>query len=92
MKKNYIVLILALFVVGCSGYTGQDRLKNFLVHPESWLRDPHFAEYKQKLDALESEYLRKEITYAEYVNKKNKLDAMYDREVQERTSIISSSE
>ncbi len=91
MKKGMFIF-LALFLVGCSDYSGQGALKDFIVHPESWLQDPHFTEYKEKRDALESAYLRKEITYADYVKQKQELDAKYDAEVNTREGIISSEE
>ena len=85
MKKSLLLLsVLVLF--GCT--YGQDYLDN----PTSFIRDPHFTEYKNSRDDLESSYLRKEITYAEYIEQKNKVDEQYSKEVQERNSKIMSSE
>lgn len=83
MIKKSLLLFCALVLAGCS--YGQNYLKN----PEMLIRDPHFADYKEKRDDLERQYLRKEITYVEYVEGKDRLDEKYDREVQERTDIIS---
>ena len=85
MKKS--LLLLCMFVLfGCS--YGQDYLKN----PTSFIRDPHFTEYKNTRDDLESSYLSKEITYAEYIEQKDKIDEKYSKEVQERNAKISSQE
>ncbi|MCK5259978.1 MAG: hypothetical protein KAJ70_02855 [Candidatus Omnitrophica bacterium] len=84
MIKKSLLLFCALVLFGCS--YGQ----NYLENPEALIRDPHFADYKEKRDDLERQYLRKEITYVEYVEGKDVLDQKYDREVQERTDIISS--
>jgi hypothetical protein len=86
MTKKILVLMCALMLLGCS--YGKDYLEN----PEKFIRDPHFAAYKDKRDALESSYLRKEITYAEYIEQRDKLDDQYDKEVQKRTSVIMSNE
>ena len=75
-----------LVLFGCT--YGQDYLDN----PVSFIRDPHFSEYKDNRDDLESSYLRKEITYAEYIEQKDKLDLTYTKEIQERDSVIMSSE
>ena len=85
MKKSLLVLSM-LVIFGCS--YGQDYLKN----PTSFIRDPHFTEYKNNRDDLESSYLNKEITYAEYIEQKNKIDEQYSKEVQERNSKVISQE
>jgi hypothetical protein len=83
-----IYFLLAAGITGCANYTGQERIKEFLVHPESWLKDPHYAEYKENSDTLESKYLAEEITYSEYVDQKKMLDEKYDQEVKERNEIL----
>ncbi len=85
MKKSLLVLFM-IVIFGCS--YGQDYLKN----PTSFIRDPHFTEYKNTRDDLESSYLSKEITYAEYIEQKDKIDEKYSKEVQERNSKIISQE
>ena len=82
MLKKGLLLLCILVMAGCSH--GQDYLEN----PKSFLRDPHFAGYKEKRDDLEKQYLRKEITYAEYIEQRDRLDSAYDRQVQERTDKI----
>jgi hypothetical protein len=56
----------------------------YLENPRTIMRDPHFAEYKDQRDQLEREYLRKEITYDEYILQRDELDNIYSKEVQER--------
>jgi len=84
--KKAMMLILLLGLLGCA-YEGE-RLSTYLEDPRAIIRDPHFGNYKEKRDALESQYLKKEITYAEYVGQMNELDDNYSREVQERDEII----
>ena len=84
--KRCLLLLCAALVAGCS--YGQ----NYLENPESLIRDPHFAAYKDKRDDLESSYLRKEITYAEYIDKRDELDDQYTKEVNKRNSVIVSTE
>jgi hypothetical protein len=82
MMKKSLVMICMLMLFGCS--YGNDYLEN----PETFIRDPHFTAYKNDRDELESVYLRKEITYAEYIQQKDKMDDKYNGEVQKRTSVI----
>ena len=82
MKKTIFVL-MALALTGCG-----ERLESYVDNPASIIEDPHFTGYEQKKDALESEYLRHKITYAEYLERKEKLDNTYTKEVKERTDII----
>lgn len=85
--KKMILLFLGLFILGCA-YEGTS-LKTYFENPRSLIKDPHFGEYKQKRDALESQYLKKEITYSEYVQKMDELDQAYAKEVQQRNQKIS---
>jgi len=84
--KKILVLLYALTIFGCS--YGQEYLEN----PESFIRDPHFTEYKKNRDNLESSYLSKEITYAEYIEQKDNLDEQYSKEISVRSSKVISSE
>ena len=86
MIKKSLLLICAVMLCGCT--YGQ----NYLENPEDILIDPHFARYQENRDDLERQYLHKEITYAEYIEQKNRLDSQYDKEVQERTEKIISDE
>ena len=76
--KNIVFFVVLMLVAGC----------HYLEEPETLLRDPHYTAYKERLDALESQRLKGEITYAQYLEKKKQADDNYTREVQERTQKI----
>jgi len=86
MIKRVLLFFCVLALFGCT--YGQDYLDN----PQSFIRDPHFTEYKEKRDDLELQYLRKEITYAEYIEEKDGLDKTYEKEIQERNNKMMSAE
>ena len=81
--KKMIVVLMALLVMGCA-----DKLNSYLDDPGTIIQDPHYAEYQAQLDALEHRYLQKEISYAEYLDKKSQLEDTYTKEVNERTEVI----
>jgi len=83
-----ITFILALMVLSGCTYEGST-IKDYLEDPRSIIRDPHFTQYKEERDKLERQYLKKEITYAEYVEQMDALDETYSKEVQERNAILS---
>ncbi len=87
MKKNIFCLLISVILMGCS--VGQEKLETYLGSPKNFIKDPHFAQYQESLNALESEYLDKKITYVEYLGMKKELDEKYAKEVQEREEIIS---
>lgn len=89
MNKLWVVGLVML-LAGCT-YEGKS-LESYLEEPESIIKDPHYGEYQAKLDALESQYLHKEISYAEYVGKKKELEDIYTKEVRDRNDVISPSE
>ena len=84
--KKIIFVLSAVALLGCS--TEQQRIESYWDDPATFLKDPHYAEYQEKMDSLESEYLSKKITYAEYVERKGKLEETYNKEVKERNDII----
>ena len=84
MKKSLLLALGIMMIIGCS------HSQEYLDNPVSFIKDPHFSDYKDSRDDLESSYLRKEITYAEYMEQKGEVDNQYSREVQERDQIISS--
>ena len=86
--NRIVIVLMVLALSGCT-YTGQDPVK-YLEEPQTIIQDPHFTQYKGKRDALESQYLNKEITYAEYVEQTKALDDQYNQEVEKREEIISS--
>jgi len=86
MMKKSIFLILPLVLLGCS-YEGKP-IGDYLSEPRSIIKDPHFAEYKEHRDALESQHLNKDITYVEYIEKMDELENKYQKEIQERDEIF----
>ena len=83
--KNLILLLSLLVLGGCA-----EKIQDYLDEPQTFIADPHFAEYQQKRDELESQYLKKEITLSQYQEKLGELDNTYNKEVQEREEKISS--
>lgn len=84
MKKS-IFLILAVICAGCSGMAKDGvKFSEYFKQPRNFINDPHFAEYKEKRDAVESMYLNKEIDYVEYTNQMDELESKYTAEVQAR--------
>ena len=84
--KKIIIGVLALFLAGCSAV--QEKIETYSDEPENLVKDPHFADYKTRLDELESSYLKKKISYAEYLERKKEIDEQYNKEVKERTEKI----
>jgi hypothetical protein len=85
MKKQWL-LVCVIFLAGCA-----ESLETYVNDPSEIIRDPHFKQYEQSLAALESDYLNKKITYAEYVEKKKEIDDQYTQEVEERNDVLNSS-
>ncbi len=90
MKKEILFLVLPGLLAGCT-YEGK-ALNEYVEKPQTIITDPQFETYKEKRDELERHYLRKEITYADYVQKTKELDDAYSKEVQKRDAIISPTE
>jgi hypothetical protein len=87
MGKRIAVFVLLSFIAGCT-YAGERNLEDYLNDPKTWVQDPHFENYQQKRDELEGRYLRKEISYAEYLEQRTTLDDRYAGEVAERNQKI----
>lgn len=81
MNKIIMGCVL-LFAAGCS----------YLDDPKTILKDPHYGAYQEKLNTLESSYLKNEMTYAEYLEKKKEIDDMYGKEVKDRAAAIEGQE
>ena len=86
MKNRLIVLILVFLAGGCASTT--ERIESIVDDPGTILQDPGFANYQQKLDDLEKQYLQKKITYAEYLEQKNKIEEDYAKEVQKQKNSL----
>ena len=76
--KRYLGIFSLLLIVGCSA---ADPVKNII-------RDKEFATYSETLDQLESDYVQKKITYAEYLEKKQKVEDNYQQQIDSRRDII----
>ena len=77
--KRIGALLLVLFLSGCS-FGVQDM--------ESLVKDPHYAQHQQAIDDLEHAYLKKQISYSEYQQKKKELEDKYTAEVKIREEKI----
>ena len=84
--KNILVVLLSFLVVGCAETT--QRIESIVDDPGTIFQDPGFANYEQKLNALEKRYLQKEITYAEYLEQKNQIEENYDREIKKQKTAM----
>lgn len=80
--NKVILSIFLLLAAGCS----------YLDEPGKLLKDQHYVAYQEKLSALESSYLKNEMTYAEYLEKKKEIDDMYGKEVKDRAAAIEGQE
>lgn len=87
MFKKTMLLFLVSVLAGCT-YAGERELRDYINAPSTIVQDPHFGNYKEKLDALEKQYLGKDITYAQYLEQKIALDDQYNKEVEERNQKI----
>ena len=86
MIKKLAIFSVMVFLIGCA-YEGQN-LNTLFSDPKSWVQDPHFTDYKNKRDDIESQYLKKELTYAQYLENLKELEDTYSQEVQERNEKI----
>lgn len=88
MKKIMFVM-LALVCAGCSNMEKDGvSFKEYFTQPRNFIRDPHFAEYKEKRDQIESMYLDGHIDYVEYTERMEMLENKYTADVRERDNII----
>ena len=83
MKKAVVTLLL-LVMIGCSS----EKVQSYLSDPGTLLQDPLSVNHQKALDELEGAYLRKEMTYAEYLQKKKQLEEDYSRAATARKNII----
>ncbi len=80
-------LILGCVVLASCQY-GSDPLKTVMDDPITILEDPLTVEHKQAMADLERAYVKKEITYAEYLEQKQELEDDYTKAVQQRENWI----
>jgi hypothetical protein len=81
--KKFIVVGFVVMLVGCS-YD----MQTYVDKPQTLLEDPLSVGNKKALDALEQSYIKKEISYDEYLKQKSQLEDDYSRQVQERDHLI----
>ena len=74
---------LVFFVLGCT-----QRLQTYVDDPKTIFQDPLTVNHQDALDKLESRYLRKEMTYAEYLDRKKQMENDYAEKVQVRQEKI----
>ena len=81
--KKMLTLFLVMFVLGCA-----QRLETYVDDPKTIFQDPLTVNHQDALDKLESRYLHKEVTYAEYLDRKKQMEEDYAGKVQMRKEII----
>ena len=80
MKKKIILLLLAMVIAAGCTYDGESL--------QTWVADPHYTQYHEKLDDAERSYLEGDMSYSEYLERKKMIDEQYTKEIKERESII----
>jgi len=83
VPRLFLFFLVIFLSTGCA-----ERLETYIEEPATIIQDPHFAEYEKKQQALEHQYLQKEITYAQYLEKKGELEDQYTKEVDDRNKVI----
>jgi hypothetical protein len=79
-----ILCLTALFGLSSCAHN----LEEYVDNPRTILEDPLSVDYQQNLDELERRYLRKEITYVEYIEQKKQIDDTYAQKAQRRQEIL----
>ncbi len=86
MRRILTIVLLGGLVGGCA--YGQEKIRGYLDDPKTLLEDPLSVEHQRALDDLERAYLHKEISYADYLERKRRLEEDYARAVKERRDTI----
>ena len=76
--KRYLWVVGLFFIIGC---TASEPVQNII-------RDKEFASYSETLDQLESDYLQKKISYADYLEKKKNVENNYQQQIDSRRELI----
>lgn len=76
--KRYAMVVALIFIVGC---TAAEPVENII-------RDKEFTSYRETLDQLESDYLQKKISYADYLEKKKNVENNYQQQIDSRRELI----
>ena len=77
--KTIIILSFCALLMGCSY-----GIEDYINDPRTILSDPLTVDHRQAVNDLERSYLRKEMTYAEYLHEKKEIEEDYARDVQKR--------
>ncbi len=85
MNKAALVVVVMVFL-GCS--YGKQHVESMLDNPPAILEDSLYADIEASLEELEGRYLRQEISYAQYLEKKKELENRYKYEADRRSIII----
>ncbi|HSV43891.1 MAG TPA: hypothetical protein VLJ10_04985 [Candidatus Bathyarchaeia archaeon] len=89
MKKRLAVFV-CLLLVGCA--YGKQHVESVLDNPPKILTDPQYTEYEKQVNEAESRYLNGEISYADYVAKKQSLEDRYTRQADKQRMIVEGAE
>ena len=81
--KKILFYCLVVLCAGCA-----HSWETYVEDPKTLLEDPLTVNHQAALDDLESRYLHKEMTYAEYLDRKKRLEEDYAEKVQVRTDKI----
>lgn len=84
-RRLFIIQLAAILLCGVSC---ADKIEKYLDDPKTLLEDPVSVNHQQALDDLERSYLRKEMTYAEYLQQKKQIEDAYTLQVEKRQQII----
>lgn len=84
--KTYGIVFLIVALTGCA--SSGNRIKGYLDDPVTILEDPVSVDHQEALDDLERSYLHKEISYAEYLEQKGRLEDSYAQQINKRQKII----
>jgi len=71
--------MIVFMLAGCTYGTEQFK---------SIMSDPHYKQYQEKLDKLETSYLNGNTDYPEYLERKKEIEETYTIEVQRREEVI----
>ncbi len=81
--KKMLSFCLVFFLLGCA-----HRLETYIDDPKTIFQDPLTVNHQDALDKLERQYLHKDITYAEYLERKKQMEEDYSEKVQVRKGKI----
>ncbi len=76
--KCLMLCVGLLFAAGCAS---QGPIKSII-------RDQQFSEYKTTLEQLEKDYLKKKLSYAEYLQQKKRVEENYQQKIDARQALI----